>query len=136
MSSTHAQPEPSLGTKGPHEPLRGRRIMVVEDEMLIAMLIEETLVEQGCTVVGPFNTVADALDAARSAEVAVAVLDVNLHGQRVYPVAEALEARGIPFVLLSGYGTDAIPAEHPDWVACAKPFMPNDLIHALSSRLA
>jgi DNA-binding NtrC family response regulator len=115
--------------------LHGHTVMVVEDELLVAMLIEETLLDEGCHVVGPFNTVAAALVAARDSEMQIAVLDVNLQGERVYPVAEALEARGIPFLLLSGYGADAIPAGHPGWVACAKPFMPGDLVRALSNQL-
>jgi DNA-binding NtrC family response regulator len=115
--------------------LHGHTVMVVEDELLVAMLIEETLLDEGCVVVGPFNTVATALAAARDSDMQIAVLDVNLQGERVYPVAEALEARGIPFLLLSGYGADAIPAGHPRWVACAKPFMPDDLLRALSNQL-
>jgi DNA-binding NtrC family response regulator len=123
------------GAARPGINLQGHTVMVVEDELLVAMLIEETLLDEGCLVVGPFNTVATALAAARDGEMQIAVLDVNLQGERVYPVAEALEARGIPFLLLSGYGADAIPAGHPGWVACAKPFMPDDLLRALSSRL-
>ncbi len=109
--------------------------MVVEDESLVSMLIEDLLIDQGCHVVGPFSTVDAALMAARDADLQLAVLDVNLHGERVYPVAEALEARGIPFLLLSGYGGDAIPAAHPGWVACAKPFLAADLLCALSKRM-
>ena len=116
--------------------LHGRRVMVVEDELLVAMLIEEALVDEGCLVIGPFNTVGTALAAARGADVELAVLDVNLQGERIYPVARALEARGIPFLLLSGYGRDAIPSGHPNWVACSKPFLPADLLRALSERLA
>ena len=101
--------------------------MVVEDELLVAMLIEDALREQGYDVVGPFTNLPDALAAAGRELADVALLDVNLRGQRVYPVAELLEARGIPFLLLSGYGTDAVPPEHAHWAACAKPFMPKDL---------
>ncbi len=101
--------------------------MVVEDELLVAMLIEDALREQGYDVVGPFTNLPDALAAAGRESADVALLDVNLRGERVYPVAELLEARGIPFLLLSGYGTSAVPPEHADWAACAKPFMPKDL---------
>ena len=112
------------------------RVMVVEDELLIAMLIEDTLAEAGYDVVGPFSNLTDALRAAREATIDVALLDVNLRGERVYPVAEVLESRAIPFLLLSGYGTDAIPATRKHWSACSKPFMPADLKRQLAELIA
>ena len=116
--------------------LAGVRVLVVEDELLVAMLIEETLVDHGCKVIGPFNTLGTALSAARDAQADVALLDVNLRGERVYPVAELLEGRRIPFLLLSGYGNEAVPAEHPLWVSCSKPFLPTELLRAMSALLA
>ncbi len=113
-----------------------RRVMVVEDELLIAMLIEDTLVDHGYVVVGPFSNVADALVAARDETVDVALLDVNLRGERVYPVAELLERRGIPFLLLSGYGMDAVPASRAHWEACSKPFMPAELTRRMAALMA
>jgi CheY-like chemotaxis protein len=110
--------------------------MVVEDEVLIAMLIEDMLLDGGHEVVGPFNNLADALGAAHVERVDVALLDVNLRGERVYPVAEALERRGIPFLLLSGYGADAVPRDRAHWAACSKPFMPGDLARHLAGLVA
>lgn len=115
---------------------RKLRVMVVEDEVLIAMLIEDTLAERGYEVVGPFGTVTDALRAARGDAIDVALLDVNLHGERVYPVAHVLEARGIPFLLLSGYGADALPTDRSHWSACAKPFKPGELARRLETLIA
>ncbi len=115
--------------------LRGRRVMVVEDELLVAMLIEETLLDCGCEVVGPFSTLETALHAAGEIAVHLAVLDVNLRGQRVYPVAEMLEARGIPFLLMSGYGQEGVPAGHPGWIAQSKPFLPSELVRTLAGLL-
>ncbi len=109
------------------EAVRLCRVMVVEDELLVAMLIEETLRDHGYDVVGPFTNLPDAIAAAGREVADIALLDVNLRGQRVYPVAELLEARGIPFLLLSGYGSDAVPSEHAHWAACSKPFLPKDL---------
>ena len=109
--------------------------MVVEDEFLVAMLIEDLLADEGCTVVGPFNTVGDALQAAIHVDVDLAVLDVNLRGEKVYPVAEALDHRGIPFVLLSGYGEEAIPQDRPSWRACSKPFDAKALLKLLTVQL-
>ena len=92
-----------------HASLIGRRILVVEDEMMIAMLVEDTLTDAGCVVVGPFARLAEAMVAARNADVDAACLDINLFGEQVFPAAEALAARGVPFVLLSGYGDKALP---------------------------
>ena len=115
--------------------LNGLQIMVVEDELLVAMLIEDTLLAEGCDVIGPFSTLVDAIREAGEQALDAAVLDVNLRGERVYPAAEILAARGIPFLLLSGYGSDAIPDGHPGWRACAKPFTPAQLVSALAEQI-
>ena len=120
----------------PPPELIGKRVLVVEDEMLVAMLVEDTLQELGCEVVGPVPSVSKALNATRTEVFDVALLDVNLAGQKVYPVAEALEERGIPFVLLSGYGQYAIPAGRTHWRVCSKPFTLNALSAALIDSLA
>jgi len=111
--------------------LAGLRVLVVEDEMLVSLLIEDTLSESDCIIVGPFDKVSNALKAAQAEQIDAAVLDVNVAGVRVYPVAEVLAARGIPFLLLSGYGQDAVPLSHPEWRACSKPFTPEDLVSKL-----
>lgn len=116
--------------------LAGLRVLVVEDEMLVSLMIEELLGEHCCSVIGPFDRIAPALRAARSAQFDLALLDVNVAGEKVYPVAEMVARRGIPFLLLSGYGEAAVPPEHPDWQACAKPFRAKDLIRMLTERVA
>jgi DNA-binding response OmpR family regulator len=82
------------------------KVMLVEDEAMIAMIMEDLLAELDCEVVGPFGAVANALDWLSSAAEMpdAAVLDVNLGGERVFPVAEALRARGVPFAFATGYG--------------------------------
>lgn len=110
-------------------------MLVIEDELLVSMLIEDILLDEDCSVVGPFSNLPDALSAARHELVDVALLDVNLRGEMVYPVAEVLTERGIPFVFLSGYGSDAIPTDHPEWLACSKPFSPRELIKVLADRM-
>jgi DNA-binding response OmpR family regulator len=115
--------------------LAGQHVMVVEDELLIAMLIEDTLLDQGCIVVGPFTSVDEATLAAQTTQVDLALLDVNLRGEKVYPVAELLAARGTPFLLLSGYGNDAVPMERPDWQAVSKPFVVTELVAKLAALL-
>lgn len=115
--------------------LAGKRVLIVEDEMLVALLIEDLLADLGCITVGPFRSVAHALEAARTEDLDLAVLDVNLDGERVYPVAEMLADRHIPFLFLSGYGEEAIPPGHSEWKVCAKPFKSEVLVHMLSAVL-
>jgi DNA-binding response OmpR family regulator len=105
----------------------GCRILVVEDEMMIALLIEETLRELGCVVVGPVSTLAAAVRLAREATLDAAILDVTIRGGQVYPVADQLRVRGIPFVLASGYGDWALPEVVQDRPRLTKPFTPREL---------
>jgi DNA-binding response OmpR family regulator len=116
--------------------LTGKRVLIVEDEMLVALLIEDFLADMGCTTVGPFRSVAVALEAARTEDLDLAVLDVNLDGERVYPVAEMLAERRIPFLFLSGYGEEAIPPGHAEWKVCAKPFRSEVLMRMLAALVA
>ncbi|MGD0109690.1 MAG: response regulator [Rhodopila sp.] len=115
--------------------LVGKRVLIVEDELLVALMIEDFLAEFGCSTLGPCGSVSKALDAARTEMFDLAVLDVNLAGEMVYPVAEVLAARHIPFLFLSGYGDQAIPADHRDWKVCPKPFRGDVLASMMSSAL-
>ena len=85
-------------------PLRGLRVLIVEDEALIASLVEDFLLDLGCDVVGPAMHMTDAIQLAREAAIDGATLDVNIVGEKVYPVADILTERGIPFVFMTGYG--------------------------------
>jgi ActR/RegA family two-component response regulator len=91
--------------------LRGRRLLVVEDEYLIAAALERALEDRGAEVVGPAGSVEGALRLveAEGDRLDGAVLDINLRDERVYPVADALAARGVPFVFLTGYDAQVIP---------------------------
>ena len=91
--------------------LRGRRLLVVEDEYLIAAALERALEDCGAEVVGPAGSVEGALRLveAEGDRLDGAVLDINLRGERVYPVADVLAARGVPFVFLTGYDAQVIP---------------------------
>lgn len=109
--------------------------LVVEDELLVALMIEDFLTEFGCTTIGPYGTVETAMEAVRNEALDLALLDVNLSGERVYPVAEALAERHIPFLFLSGYGEEAIPPGHADWKVCAKPFRGADLAAMLCAAM-
>lgn len=81
----------------------GLRVLLVEDEMLIGMLLEDILNELGCTVVGPLTSVDAAIESASRESIDVALVDVNLTGANAYPVAEVLVRRDIGFAFLTGY---------------------------------
>ena len=83
--------------------LRGKRILVVEDEPLVAMMVEDILLGEDVVVIGPAASLVKALELVEG-EFDAALLDVNLAGERVYPVARRLQQRGIPFVFATGYG--------------------------------
>ena len=112
--------------------LTGRRILVVEDEALVAMLVEDALLDAGAIVLGPVATVAEALALLRQDLPDVAVLDLNLAGETSTPVADALVRMGVPFVVATGYGADGLPPGHATVPVLAKPYDPDDLTTALS----
>lgn len=117
--------------------LDGKRIFLVEDEALVAMLVEDMLADEGCVVVATANRLAEALAKARdrSVEFDLAVLDVNLAGEPVFPVAETLAARGVPFAFATGYGVGGLPDAWKDRPTLQKPFTSSDIRNALT-RLA
>jgi two-component sensor histidine kinase/CheY-like chemotaxis protein len=96
---------PGAAPPGPGGSLRGHRVLVVEDEPLVALELAETLSALGCEILGPAATLAEALRLAEAAPLAAAVLDVNLQGQPAFPVAELLARRGVPVVWATAYGT-------------------------------
>ncbi|HRO32902.1 MAG TPA: response regulator [Brevundimonas sp.] len=103
--------------------LTGRRILVVEDESLVAMLIETILEDLGCIPVGPAATVPEALSLIEGdTAIEAALLDVNVAGQQVFPVAEALAARGVPIVFSTGYGEAGLEDQWRGRPTLQKPF--------------
>lgn len=113
--------------------LRGSAIMVVEDEYFQAEDLALALSEAGARLVGPFPTVEVALAAlAQEDRIDAAVLDVNLRGAAVSPVAEALVARGIPFLFATGYDREMIPTPFHHATICEKPFDSETLIDAVA----
>ena len=95
----------------------GNRIMIVEDEALVAMALRESLDEMGFSVLGPFNRISEAMVALRNNHIDAAVLDVNLGGELIYPLADVLAAEHVPFVFITGYGAEEIEpryAKRPD----------------------
>lgn len=100
----------------------GRRVLVVEDEALVAMLLETILEDMGCVAVGPAATVDEGLRMAADEAVDAALLDVNVAGRQVFPVAEALKRRGVPFIFSTGYGEGGLPDEWRGQPTLQKPF--------------
>jgi DNA-binding response OmpR family regulator len=115
-------------TENPHaHDLSGVRILVVEDTLLIADLIVDHLQDAGCDVIGPASRVARALALAASEPLDGALLDINLHGELCFPVADVLVDRGIPIAFLTGYGESAVPASYNTAPRLSKPFQLSDL---------
>ena len=108
------------------------RVLVVEDEMMVAWVLEDVLSGWGCTVVGPVGRVGKALAMLDAEAVDMAVLDISLNGERSYPVADTLEARGVPFVFLTGYNRDSLPSRYRSHMVLQKPFQQSELSDVLT----
>ena len=118
-----------------NSPPQGKRILVVEDELMIRMLLEDMLGELGYVVAAEAAHLDEALHAARNAAFDIAILDVNLNGEPILPVADALAARGTPFVFATGYGERGLPEAYRDRPTLKKPFQIEGLEQMLQSAL-
>ena len=107
----------------------GNRILAVEDEPLVAAMLRDALTDLGFAVVGPVGTVAQALESARTVPIDGAILDVNVASKAIYPVADALAARGIPFIFITGYQSDGIDPRYAHVPALQKPIDTQGLRH-------
>ena len=103
------------------EKLSGQHVLIVEDEYFLAQDLVDYFQDLGVQVLGPAASVSEALRLLESAEVQGAILDVNLRGERVYPVADVLRQRHVPFVFASGYGGELEPRAYADVPRCIKP---------------
>jgi len=119
----------------PQSPTPAMRILVVEDELMIRMLLEDMLGELGYTVAAEAARIEEAMDAAKNADFDIAILDVNLNGQPISPVADALVARGMPFVFATGYGERGLPEPYRDRPTLKKPFQMDGLKQMLQTAL-
>ncbi|MDF2639444.1 MAG: response regulator [Novosphingobium lindaniclasticum] len=111
--------------------VQGLRVLVAEDEILVAMLLEEMLEDLGCQVVGPHATLASALEAARGDHFDVAVIDMNLAGERADPILAELGESAVPFAIASGGGNWELP--HPPAFLLNKPYTFAQLEKALKA---
>lgn len=108
------------------------RVLVVEDEAVVAMLLEDMLLDLGHEVVAAVGRLDQALELAASQDIDLAILDVNLNGKMTYPIAEILKTRGVPVTFATGYGADGL---HEDWRSAPviqKPFQIRDLERAIA----
>jgi len=116
-------------------PMEKRRVLLVEDETLVAIMMREMLIDIGFSVVGPLNTCADALEAAKRGGIDCAILDLNLNGEASYPVADELAARAVPFIFVTGYDKETIDRRYASIHVLQKPVDEKSLRQALSTLL-
>jgi len=115
--------------------MAGQRLLVVEDELLVALDIESILSEGGLDVIGPASSAAEALKLIADTPPDAALLDANLSGEPIDTVAQALSERGIPFAYVTGYGRESLPPAHPASIV-PKPFDAEQLLAAARQLLA
>jgi CheY-like chemotaxis protein len=123
------------GSDQPISALLGVRVLVVEDEMMVALFIEDTLRELGCDVIEPAHTITDARARIEDHEIDAAVLDINIAEDEVYPIADLLASRGVPFVFATGYALESIQEEWRSRPIIRKPYHAEQLRAALENAL-
>jgi CheY-like chemotaxis protein len=116
--------------------LAGVRVLLVEDEAIIAMTAEDMLEELGCALAATASSVAEAFACVEERSFDVALLDINLNGEQSLPVAARLKEKGKPFVFTTGYGSAGSSAEHADVPLVTKPYQMSDLESAIRRALA
>jgi len=114
-------------------PVRAARVLVVEDELLVAMLIEDYLRDLGYEVVGPAMRLDRGLELARTEQIDFAMLDINLADRLSFPIADVLAERGIPFIFSTGGGRGRLVPRHEHSVTLHKPFDLSDMERALGA---
>ena len=119
-----------------NELLSGRCVLVVEDEMLVVMMIEDMLADLGCEAIATAATVKQAIALIKEQQFDVAMLDMNLNGNKTYEVADALTERGVPFVFSTGYSGHDMRAGYEDCPILTKPFRDSELAEILARLLS
>jgi CheY-like chemotaxis protein len=115
--------------------LRGKRVLVVEDEPLVSMALVDELEGAGALVIGPAASVEGALDLIGSAVIDAAILDVELQQKLIYPAADILMERGIPFILTTGHDADVLPEQYAEVPCSAKPSPLSEVMQTLARQL-
>ena len=113
----------------------GGSIFLVEDEVMIRMMVVEMLEELGYNIAAEAGEISEAVKLAQSIEFDIAILDVNVNGKVISPVADLIAARGRPFIFATGYGSSGLPAEYRDRPALQKPFQIETLARVIEQAL-
>jgi DNA-binding NarL/FixJ family response regulator len=114
-----------------------RRALVAEDSLLVLIALEMLLIQHGIDIVGPASTVDEAMELAQTGMPEIAILDVNLHGEMIFPVADFLVGRGVPVILTTGYSArDFLPPRLIDLPTIRKPYEPADLMEMVERAFA
>ena len=114
---------------------KGWSVFLVEDETLIRIMVADMLAELGCRVAAETGHIDEVIKLARSTEFDLAILDVNLRGEMIFPVAEAIKARNRPFIFATGYGSSGLPEEYRDRPSLQKPFQVETLARMIDAAL-
>lgn len=117
------------------KPVIRRSVLLVEDEVMIRMMVADMLEELGYTIAGEAGEIDDAVKLVQVADFDIAILDVNVNGKVITPVAEAVQLRGLPFVFATGYGAQGLPEKFRDRPTIQKPFQVETLARTIESVL-
>jgi CheY-like chemotaxis protein len=123
-----------IGT--PRATLIGKRVLVVEDNGLLCCVLEQTLREAGCELIGPYSQLQTAIAATCDLEVDIALLDINIRGSLVLPLAERLQSRDVPVVLMSAYDRSQLPLQLQSHPHIRKPFSDSEMLARLADVLS
>lgn len=115
--------------------LRGKSVLIVEDNFLLAEDLRSSVEQTGAEIIGPISDASQALAAAQEKKIDIALLDVGLESQSSIAVARALAYRLIPFIIITGYVRDALPPELENALYLAKPVMPGSVLNVISALL-
>lgn len=138
MAFTAPQHNPGASkdaSQRPSDPLAGRRVLIVEDDPYITLALEETLTDFGLSVVGAARNVKQALRLIQTTALDLALLDVNIGEEKIDPVADALFARGVPFIFTTGCGRAGLPEAYVERAIVEKPFYVDEILRALRQEL-
>ena len=124
-----------MNDTGQGRSLKGLRVLVVEDQAPIALQLEDLLAESECEIIGPASRIPQALQLLKEKTVDAAVLDLNIAGDLVYPVAEALEKKGLPYFFATAYGLSSLDAPYRTKRVLEKPFSRRAFLSALQEML-